>query len=209
MCWMFVCLSVSVAVVVAFFICWAPFHSQRLMVFYLKQEDYTPTLKSVQNILYYISGVLYYVSSVINPILYNIMSLKFRQAFYSTIFRPCQRRRKKRASLKTYRFCARTGGRQADTNLTLMQAHLLNGLGKKLPITPRGQKCLYKYSPGERDNSDNSGANRPEEEEIVMNELKIFHSYNPNSSSVSNANSRPYHSFAWKHLHIFCFLVLL
>ena len=195
--------SVSVAVVVAFFICWAPFHSQRLMVIYIKQEDYTPTLTSVQNILYYISGVLYYVSSVINPILYNIMSLKFRQAFRSTIFRPCKKRQK-RASLKTYRFCAGNRGLHPDTKLTFMQVHLLNGLGKKLPSMPRGQKCLYKYSPGERANSDNSvgsGGNRqqlePEpEEEIVMQDLKPFYSYNPRSSSGSNTNSRPYHSFA-------------
>ena len=190
--------------VVAFFICWAPFHSQRLMVIYIKPEDYTDTLRSVQNILYFISGVLYYVSSVINPILYNIMSLKFRQAFRSTIFRPCKRRRK-RAALKTYRFCAGNRGLHPDTHLTFMQVHLLNGLGKKLPTVPGGQKCLYKYTPGAPEppnQSDNSAAsasagNRNEEpEEIVMNDLKLFHSYNPRSSSVSNANSRPYHSFA-------------
>ena len=27
----------------------------------------------------YVSGILYYVSSTINPILYNLMSLKYRQ----------------------------------------------------------------------------------------------------------------------------------
>lgn len=71
-----------------FFICWAPFHTQRLLVIYLKGDDWTPAMTLVQNVLYYISGVLYYVSAVVNPILYNIMSLKFRQAFRNTIFRP-------------------------------------------------------------------------------------------------------------------------
>jgi hypothetical protein len=205
-----------VAVVVAFFICWAPFHSQRLMVIYMKQENHTPAFASV--FFYYLSGTLYYVSSVINPILYNIMSLKFRQAFHNTIFRPCQRRHKKRASLKTYRFGTRArggegvgGGPQGDTNLTLMQAHLLQGLGKKLPVPQRAHKCFYKYThgragagggagsgAGDRERSENNSATtRQECDEIVMNELKIFHSYNPHSSTAStNANNRPYHSFA-------------
>ncbi|KAI0208284.1 Pyrokinin-1 receptor, partial [Lamellibrachia satsuma] len=79
-------LKMLVAVVVAFFICWAPFHAQRLMVMYLKKSDDPSDIRNViHHVLYYISGVLYYVSSVINPILYNIMSLKFRQAFKNTI----------------------------------------------------------------------------------------------------------------------------
>ena len=35
----------------------------------------------VYNILTYVSGVLYYLSTCINPLLYNLMSNKFRQAF--------------------------------------------------------------------------------------------------------------------------------
>ena len=87
--------SVSVAVVVAFFICWAPFHLQRLMVIYHKRSDWSAAMTVFQNILFYVSGILYFVSSTINPILYNIMSLKFRQAFKNTIFRPCRSKRRK------------------------------------------------------------------------------------------------------------------
>ncbi|CAN8010421.1 unnamed protein product [Ixodes pacificus] len=35
-------------------------------------------------ILTYISGVTYYLSATVNPILYQVMSLKFRQAFVDT-----------------------------------------------------------------------------------------------------------------------------
>ncbi|XP_013773417.1 pyrokinin-1 receptor-like isoform X1 [Limulus polyphemus] len=72
-----------VAVVVAFFICWAPFHAQRLMAIYVTEP--TPTDKKVYDVLNYISGVSYYFSATINPILYSILSLKFRQAFKDTI----------------------------------------------------------------------------------------------------------------------------
>ena len=33
----------------------------------------------------YVSGILYFVSSTVNPILYNVMSLKYRKAFRSTL----------------------------------------------------------------------------------------------------------------------------
>ncbi|XP_015371971.1 PREDICTED: neuromedin-U receptor 2-like isoform X2 [Diuraphis noxia] len=82
-------LKMLVAVVVAFFICWAPFHAQRLIAIFgsshassgnLDAED-IPFLHQLYGISTYISGVLYYVSTTINPILYHIMSLKFRGAF--------------------------------------------------------------------------------------------------------------------------------
>jgi len=79
-----------VAVVVAFFICWAPFHTQRLISIYSSPDDVeqrAAASKALQAVLFYSSGILYYVSSVINPILYNIMSLKFRRAFKTTLCR--------------------------------------------------------------------------------------------------------------------------
>lgn len=102
------CWSCSVAVVVAFFICWAPFHTQRLVSTYANSAAAADaaadndasnstsatepaTEQAVQSvgdlIFFFVTGVLYYVSSVINPILYNIMSVKFRQAFAATILR--------------------------------------------------------------------------------------------------------------------------
>lgn len=72
------------AVVVAFFICWAPFHAQRLVYIYGVDKDHQPTdplILKLFVITTYISGILYYMSTCINPLLYNIMSNKFRQAF--------------------------------------------------------------------------------------------------------------------------------
>lgn len=73
-----------VAVVVAFFICWAPFHAQRLVAIYGTNEHHLPKsrlLLQAYTILTYISGVFYYFSTTINPILYHIMCNKFRDAF--------------------------------------------------------------------------------------------------------------------------------
>ena len=148
-----IALRISVAVVVAFLICWAPFHTQRLMSIYLpgnaivapkrdtsetivamnlnetklkptSATDHWSPANTFESVLYYVSGVLYYVSAVINPILYNIMSLKFRQSFRATVLRPCacwaserkrrildgQARRKHASIIQTYRFHSRQPG---------------------------------------------------------------------------------------------------
>ncbi|XP_061401704.1 pyrokinin-1 receptor-like [Musca vetustissima] len=128
-----------VAVVICFFLCWAPFHAQRLIAVYgpgviadggsahssdiksdindavadvellTSSEDVRDSLKSstvnvnnnsnnnnnsntkdhhevIYTVMTYISGVLYYLSTCINPLLYNLMSNKFRQAFKSILF---------------------------------------------------------------------------------------------------------------------------
>ncbi|XP_046737533.1 neurotensin receptor type 1-like [Diprion similis] len=80
-----------VAVVVAFFICWAPFHAQRLLAVY--GTNHAPHMVAVFNVLTYVSGVLYYLSTTINPLLYHIMSNKFREAFKDTLARCCGRGR--------------------------------------------------------------------------------------------------------------------
>ncbi|KAH9420605.1 G-protein coupled receptor [Dermatophagoides pteronyssinus] len=73
------------AVVAAFFICFAPFHAQRLMAIYVKNPSDYETIAFT--LLTYISGVTYYLSATINPILYSIMSVRFRQAFHDTFVR--------------------------------------------------------------------------------------------------------------------------
>ncbi|XP_074041453.1 pyrokinin-1 receptor isoform X2 [Leptinotarsa decemlineata] len=78
-----------VAVVVAFFICWAPFHAQRLLAIYGKHTS-AHMIKAFQ-ILTYISGVFYYLSTTVNPVLYHIMSNKFREAFKTT-YKQCFRK---------------------------------------------------------------------------------------------------------------------
>ena len=58
-----------VAVVVAFFICWAPFHTYRLL--YVYAEERSSLVVTVHNVLFYVSGVTYYISATINPVLYR------------------------------------------------------------------------------------------------------------------------------------------
>ncbi|CAL1689313.1 unnamed protein product [Lasius platythorax] len=83
-----------VAVVVAFFICWAPFHAQRLLAVYAQSTASEPedALIVVYTTLTYVSGVFYYLSTTVNPLLYNIMSNKFREAFKSMLSKNCVRK---------------------------------------------------------------------------------------------------------------------
>ena len=74
---------VSAAVVLAFFLCWLPFHAQRLAYIYFSNSRF---YRMINEYLFYISGILYYFSATINPILYNLMSLKYRHAFRQTLF---------------------------------------------------------------------------------------------------------------------------
>ncbi|XP_076625040.1 pyrokinin-1 receptor [Colletes latitarsis] len=83
-----------VAVVIAFFVCWAPFHVQRLVYIYGTKPDRISSnsiwIENFHLLMTYISGVFYYVSTTINPILYNIMSNKFRVAFMETLWKRCR-----------------------------------------------------------------------------------------------------------------------
>uniref|UniRef100_A0A336LQE0 CSON000692 protein n=1 Tax=Culicoides sonorensis TaxID=179676 RepID=A0A336LQE0_CULSO len=81
-------IKMLVCVVVAFFFCWAPFHAQRLIYIYGTNTNYMaldPMMLKLYTVMTYISGVLYYLSTCINPLLYNIMSRKFRGAFKETL----------------------------------------------------------------------------------------------------------------------------
>ncbi|KAK3758374.1 hypothetical protein RRG08_004194 [Elysia crispata] len=80
-------LKMLVAVVIAFFVCWAPFHAQRLMTMYVAPDAWTEDLLTVQTNIFYISGVLYFFSSTVNPFLYNVMSKRYRKAFKHTLAR--------------------------------------------------------------------------------------------------------------------------
>ncbi|XP_034173987.1 pyrokinin-1 receptor [Osmia lignaria lignaria] len=110
-----------VAVVVAFFICWAPFHAQRLLAVYAQNTNTEPedALVMVYTILTYVSGVFYYLSTTVNPLLYNIMSNKFREAFKSMLSNHCGRKWSSRKSVPrqpTYSSLSRypRSTRQAD-----------------------------------------------------------------------------------------------
>lgn len=92
------------AVVISFFVCWTPFHTQRLgYVFFAHlQNDAGLMFRTINEFLYSISGICYYASSTMNPILYNMMSSRYRQAFKNTL-------------------CGLTG-RNLTTQVTIMQS---------------------------------------------------------------------------------------
>ncbi|KAL4655425.1 neurotensin receptor type 1 [Arapaima gigas] len=86
------------AVVIAFVVCWLPYHSRRLMYCYVTK--WTDSLYDFYHYFYMVTNVLFYVSSVVNPILYNLVSANYRQVFFSTIHYfcvPCRRKKQKRA----------------------------------------------------------------------------------------------------------------
>ncbi|CAK9303063.1 unnamed protein product [Gordionus sp. m RMFG-2023] len=75
-------LKMLITVVICFFICYAPNQAQRLHFCYVKH--WTERRLTEFKVLFYVSGILFYVSTTINPILYNVISLKYRRAFKYT-----------------------------------------------------------------------------------------------------------------------------
>ncbi|KAG0729769.1 Pyrokinin-1 receptor [Chionoecetes opilio] len=71
-------LLLGMAVVIAFFLCFAPHQTQRLVA--LHGDASNPAVVNLFNILHNISGISYYISTCVNPILYHIMSNRFRKA---------------------------------------------------------------------------------------------------------------------------------
>ncbi|ESO09025.1 hypothetical protein HELRODRAFT_74592 [Helobdella robusta] len=107
-----------IAVVVAFFICWAPFHAQRIMTS-STFDNWSSVAHSIHNGLFYISGVLYYFACTVNPILYNLMSRKYRQAFKETLCRnSCCCRKRSRINVTRY-----TATYPRSNNFVLCNAH--------------------------------------------------------------------------------------
>ncbi|XP_068142444.1 neuropeptides capa receptor [Drosophila tropicalis] len=66
------------AVVITFFVCWFPFHMQRLWILYATNNA---NFQDINEWLFSIAGFAYYVSCTINPIVYSVMSHRYRVAF--------------------------------------------------------------------------------------------------------------------------------
>ncbi|XP_036624008.1 neuromedin-U receptor 1 [Trichosurus vulpecula] len=65
--------------VVVFGVCWAPFHVDRLM--WSCVSHWTEELLQAFEYVHVISGVFFYLSSAANPVLYSLLSSRFRGAF--------------------------------------------------------------------------------------------------------------------------------
>ncbi|KAM9718952.1 neuromedin-U receptor 1-like [Menidia menidia] len=79
-----------------FGLCWAPFHVDRLMWSCI--ENWSPQYHLIFENVHIVSGVFFYLSSAVNPILYNLMSTKFREMF--SLVTCCSKGRQGRSSLK-------------------------------------------------------------------------------------------------------------
>ncbi|KAJ8375746.1 hypothetical protein SKAU_G00063260 [Synaphobranchus kaupii] len=66
-------------VVFAFVLCWLPFHVGRYL-FSKSSEVGSPLMSQISEYCNLVSFVLFYLSAAINPVLYNIMSKKYRVA---------------------------------------------------------------------------------------------------------------------------------
>jgi len=88
-----VMLKMLAVVVISFFVCWAPFHTQRLL--YVAQFKHRWNILSeelyysINEKLFYLAGMFLYLNSTINPIIYNLISAKYRKAFRETLLKPC------------------------------------------------------------------------------------------------------------------------
>uniref|UniRef100_A0A3Q3IS31 G-protein coupled receptors family 1 profile domain-containing protein n=2 Tax=Monopterus albus TaxID=43700 RepID=A0A3Q3IS31_MONAL len=66
-------------VVAAFGFCWAPFHTERLLWSSISQ--WTDLMHSIYEYVHILSGVFFYLSSAVNPIIYSLLSTRFRECF--------------------------------------------------------------------------------------------------------------------------------
>lgn len=113
----FLCDAVFLVVlVVVFGICWAPFHTDRLMWSFI--SSWTDNYLEIFEHLHIISGVFFYLSSAVNPILYNLMSTRYREMFKEVMCHRPHRSTPRKHSLSVTRVTLRS---------TLSDAPLGNG----------------------------------------------------------------------------------
>ncbi|CAO2625272.1 Neuromedin-U receptor 1 [Lemmus lemmus] len=100
------------ALVVVFGICWAPFHAERLM--WSLVPDWTEDLLLAFQFVHIISGVFFYLGSAANPVLYSLMSSRFRENFRQALGLGNQCRRRRQHSHSSYNLSKLTTGSTCD-----------------------------------------------------------------------------------------------
>ncbi|KAM6927255.1 neuromedin-U receptor 2 [Xenentodon cancila] len=69
-------LSIVAAV---FGVCWAPFHIERIL--WSSVSHWTDLMHNIYQYVHILSGILFYLSSAVNPIIYSLLSTRFRECF--------------------------------------------------------------------------------------------------------------------------------
>lgn len=135
-------------VVLTFFISWAPFHAQRIVFLYGKQLS---NYESINLYLFKISGFFYYFSCTINPIIYNMMSQKYRIAFRETL---CGKRPHKLISASRQLSRKTTG----DTEVPVLQTQLSDPFDAETGTFPRTRSMRLSQNRMQRTASQHSRA---------------------------------------------------
>ncbi|XP_058497894.1 neurotensin receptor type 1 [Solea solea] len=105
-------------VVVAFVVCWLPYHARRLMFCYV--SEWSEDLYDFYHYFYMVTNALFYVSSAINPILYNLVSATYRQIFFATLryfCMPCQNTPRRRPHPLTRHSISISSNHTLSTNI--------------------------------------------------------------------------------------------
>ncbi|XP_073424343.1 neurotensin receptor type 2 [Dendrobates tinctorius] len=79
------------AIVIAYVVCWLPYHARRLMFCYIPDDEWSGSLYTFYHYFYMLTNTLFYVSSAVNPVLYNMVSSSFRQLFMETMSLSCSK----------------------------------------------------------------------------------------------------------------------
>ncbi|XP_062987827.1 neuromedin-U receptor 1 [Elgaria multicarinata webbii] len=128
--------------VVVFGICWAPFHTDRLVWSFI--THWTDSMLHMFQYVHIISGVFFYLSSAANPILYNLMSTRFREMFKEVM---CRRRFQKLGSHKHSPSSTRA------TMRSTVSEHIAGGNGQPLSdmeeyeMDPEGENAEQRKAP--------------------------------------------------------------
>ncbi|XP_060049754.1 neuromedin-U receptor 1 isoform X1 [Erinaceus europaeus] len=126
--------------VVVFAVCWAPFHVDRLMWSFVAR--WTDALQLAYQYVHVVSGVFFYLSSAANPVLYSLMSTRFRETFQEALGLGSRcRRRRPRGSHSLSR--ATTGSTLGDLGGPVSRLQLLPEDGG-----PEGQQQMGPLGPG-------------------------------------------------------------
>nr|XP_046908755.1 neuromedin-U receptor 2-like [Dermatophagoides farinae] len=81
-----------VVIVIVFTFCWSPFHAQRLLFLYVTlYSSWNMVLRQINGILFLSAGCLYYLNSSLNPLIYSLLSTRFRAAFMLYVQTCCGR----------------------------------------------------------------------------------------------------------------------
>ncbi|KAL4715355.1 hypothetical protein ACJJTC_015126 [Scirpophaga incertulas] len=190
------------AVVVAFFVCWAPFHFQRLFFIY---GTSSPHYHTINKHLFSVAGAFYYVSATVNPILYNLMSHRYRIAFKETL---CCKSTKKQSKYREH-----SSIRETTVNHTSDGGHLVrvrshsqerrNRIDHKVFRrcsyygTETTSLCSAKWKEyykdkkallnSERNSANSSPSNNNDSKQVIFNE-KDDYKVNPDLIDDSNIN---------------------